>query len=190
MNTPRTKPVKRLTLSDYWHRKDGQEYLRGIENEQIAKAVGEILTRWPHVEDHMISLFSELTTIADLATARLVFRTIVNQNARIDIMRSMLAEAPHNMSLDKWSDHAIDEFASLNSMRNKYAHGLWWTRKSDNVVFLEERSDSYNAFEKRRRISAAELAEVQDRIVRFAHWLRTRWNERVEGELQLKRQTR
>lgn len=69
--------------------------------------------------------------------ARQVFRSIVNARDRINVMRSLLEDARINQDRGPEFDAVIDEFASLNSSRNRYAHGLFWVRNDGKIVLQE-----------------------------------------------------
>jgi hypothetical protein len=117
MNTPRTKPPKRykpkLTITP-----EGT-YTSGIKNNEISLALGQLITNWPHVEEKMAQFFGYILDIPDKQSARLIFRSIINQNIRIIIMRALLEKSPHHKDKGILFDEIIDEFAKLNSSRNK-----------------------------------------------------------------------
>jgi hypothetical protein len=72
MNTPRTKPPARYSPKV----KDAPDgmYSAGISNMGLAAVVGNIITLWPHTEEHVANLFGDLVGIEDEASARLVFQ--------------------------------------------------------------------------------------------------------------------
>jgi len=116
----------------------------------------------------MISFMSDLMgTDLHLAPARQVFRSVVSSEARIAIMRSLLEEAEVNRDKDASYDEILDEFASLNKIRNAYAHGLWSTSVDEKQsVWLEETSTDPFAvfFAKKRRVSLKELIGALERM--------------------------
>jgi hypothetical protein len=142
-----------------------QDYQSGIEDEAIDKLVGGILTLWPHVEEMMIPMFAELIGTTDQNSARLIFRSIINNNTRIEVMRAMLQRAPQHRAMGPCADALIDEFHALSRIRNGYAHGLWRTRKKDGKVFLEgEDRPTYDLQYERRRITESELVDIHERV--------------------------
>ena len=143
MNTPRSRPLRRYSV-EMDDTPDG-EYTAGIEQEKMAAAVGYLITVWPHIEEHMVDVFAELIGATDKHDARLIFRTIINQKARLDIMRSMLEGSPRHKEKDGELEEIIAEYSALNTRRNKYAHGLWWTYQDGARFFLEEETDTYLA---------------------------------------------
>jgi len=78
MNTPRTKPPVRYTTPGKSKLPSGV-YSVGIQNQQFAALLGTFLSLWPQIEEMMVGLFAELLEMEDEASARLVFRSIINQ---------------------------------------------------------------------------------------------------------------
>jgi hypothetical protein len=91
VNTPRTKKPKRYSGSTPGA--DDKEYQRGIMNEEMRGFVGFIITYWAHIEERMVPFFADLTGIDNEPNARIVFRSIINQKARISIMRALLEKS-------------------------------------------------------------------------------------------------
>jgi hypothetical protein len=127
MNTPRSKPPKRYSEPKPTKRlrPDGG-YSAGIYNAAFAVAIGQMTGVWPSVEEQMVGIFMILTGIKDLQSARQVFRSIINEQIRIKIMRNMLERSPAHTDKGQIYDEIIDEFHALGGIRNKYVHGLWW----------------------------------------------------------------
>jgi hypothetical protein len=131
------KPVKKY---------DGAR-LFGITEPKIGAAFGFMVSYWTQVEEQMILLLGQLITgkqnndwhVQD--TSRLIFRSIVSETARIKIMRALLEDAPQNVNMGSEFDAVLDEFSSLNSQRNKYVHGLWWTEPKSLDVLLTNPTD-------------------------------------------------
>lgn len=171
MNTPRSRPPVRFTNSAAGRQlnktplgvREG-----GLTNERMLVVLGSILASWPHLEEAMIHFMSDLMgTERHVAPARQVFRSVVSSEARIAIMRSLLEEAEINRDKDSSYDEILDEFASLNRVRNSYAHGLWWTSQDDKkLVWLQETSTDPFAslFGKERRVTLKELVGITQRI--------------------------
>ena len=51
-------------------------------------------------------------------------------------MRALLQKAPHNAHLSKEYDEIIDEFKSINQIRNDYVHGVWMVQNDTRAVFF------------------------------------------------------
>ena len=100
-------------------------YSSRIYPDKFALAIGRLATVWPYVEERMVGLFTELLDIPGKQSGRLIFRSIINQNIRITVMRNLLEKSPHHKDKTAYFDELIDEFASLNVARNTYLHGLW-----------------------------------------------------------------
>jgi hypothetical protein len=126
-----------------------------------------LITYWPLIEEQMVVVFKDLIGTDDQSTARLIFRSIINQNIRITVMRSLLEKSPHHTEKGVFFDELLDEFGSLNSMRNKYAHGLWYTYQDTGRIFIEEETDTYHLFFQKREVTAAELDNVTRRFSNF-----------------------
>ncbi|WP_374312161.1 hypothetical protein [Dongia sp.] len=161
MNTPRTRPPVRYSPK-ISPTKDGL-FRTGIANDQFAETIGLIITHWPHIEEKMVVIFADLTGIDDFSSARLIFRSIINQNTRIDIMTAMLEKAPQNRERAIFFDNIIKEFKALNRIRNTYAHGLWYTHEDGETIYLEAETDNYHAFLDKREVPLTELVDVLSR---------------------------
>lgn len=162
MNTPRSKKPKRYktTLIET----PGGMYQNGIQNHGLQRVIGLIITQWPHMEEKMVGFFGDLIGVADEGSARLIFRSIINQNTRLDIMRAVLQRSPLHKDSSASLDEIVDEFASLNVLRNKYAHSLWYTHEDGRRVFIEEETSAYHQFLAKREVTTAELLSVVQRM--------------------------
>jgi hypothetical protein len=72
------------------------------------------------------------------SAARQIFRSINSTAGRIKVMRSLLQASPLNQSKGPIYDHFINEFQSLTTIRNNYAHGLWYTTMDGKVTLLAD----------------------------------------------------
>ena len=162
MSTPRTKSPRRYKVK-ISNTPDGS-YSSGIGPDKFALAIGRLATVWPRVEERMVGLFTELLDIPDEQSGRLIFRSIINQNIRITIMRNLLEKSPHHMDKTVYFDELLDEFASLNAARNTYLHGLWYTYEDGARVFLEEKGESYAIFLVKREVPLKEITSVLKRM--------------------------
>ena len=166
MNTPRTKPP--IRYSPKIKEAPAGGYTAGVSNMGLAAVIGNIITVWPHLEEQMVYLFGELIGIEDVSSARLIFRSIINQNTRINIMTAMLQKSPLHKSKPIDFDQLIAEFASLNKMRNAYAHGLWYTYQDEKRIFIEEETETYDKFFDKREVTEKELNGVLRRMTELA----------------------
>lgn len=160
MNTPRTKPLQRYGSrpSKKGNTVDGH-YRSGLWNEKIVSAIGQIATYWPHVEEGMIEILRELLGGHKELPARQVFRSIINQQARIQVLTALLEQSWLNRHKDQFYDDIIGEFAGLNKKRNEYVHGLWWTHDSDRVFLCVEAIDD-GSFLDGREVTYKEVEAV------------------------------
>jgi hypothetical protein len=56
--------------------------------------------------------------------ARQIFRAVNGNAARIRVLKTLLEKAPINKEKTAIYDEIISEFGAINSIRNKFAHGL------------------------------------------------------------------
>jgi hypothetical protein len=185
MNTPRTKQPKRFTLqrASPVRTRDG-DYGTGLYNEPFITLIGQIATQWPHVEDVMIGILSDLLGNAPIrgrttGPARQIFRAVLSNRARTKIMASLLEKASINRNKDPFYDDVIEEFDKLNGKRNAYLHGLWYTHGSGKVFLSEQSLDDFHFFDA-REVKVGELEDVLDRmgtlltkVTRRYRWLRS-----------------
>lgn len=172
MNTPKTKKPKRYSGAE--PEDDGEEYTRGINNDKMCQYVGYVITFWPQLEERMVAFFADLAGVESEQDARIIFRSIINQKTRISIMRALLEKSPNHKARSEWFDSLIDEYASLNRIRNIYAHGLWYTRVSDSSVFIEEDAETHLPFLQKREVRADDIISILLRFNKFSGELQER----------------
>lgn len=169
MNTPRSKPPKRFEPyipKDKIKNIERGTYSQGIHNDTAAISLGVMVGLWVHVEEAMVQILRELCGDSSPLLnfpARLIFRSVVNQQARIKIMRSLLELSMHNREKPIDYDEIIDEFDKLNDQRNKLLHGLWWTRH-DGRLYYEEASLDNHSFLTSREVETKEIDDVTKRM--------------------------
>lgn len=180
MNTPKSRTPKRYIAPGSTADSEDEEgnYEPSIVEPFFAEVVGNILTLWPHIEGHMVFIFSELIGVEDIGNARLMFRSIINQKTRISVMKSMLEKSPDHTETSDWYDHIIDEFAALNRIRNIYAHGLWYTHKQTRRLYLDEEADRYEYRGPRREVSVVEMEALALRMSAFVDKLEAHFIEK------------
>jgi len=89
--------------------------------------------------------------------------------ARIKVLRSILEEGPLNATKDDFYDKTIDEYKSLNKIRNDYIHGLWYTHASGRLFISERTTDDLHFMEQRE----VELKEIEKFILRMGAFVQT-----------------
>ncbi|TAJ84546.1 hypothetical protein [Reyranella sp.] len=180
MNTPKSRKPRRYIAPGLNADPADEEgnYEPSILQPFLAEVMGNILTLWPHIEGHMIIIFSELIGAEDVGNARLMFRSIINQKARISVMKAMLEKSPDHIETSDWYDRIIDEFAALNRIRNIYAHGLWYTHKQTQRLYLDEETDNYESRGPRREVKVAELQALAERMSAFVDALEAHFTEK------------
>jgi hypothetical protein len=105
-----------------------------IVSPEFQAILGQIVSRWAHLEEQMIMFMGTLLADEHVSPARQIFRSVNSTQARIAIMRSLLEESMHNRDKGVEFDEIIDEFESLTKERNNYVHGLWWTDDANGAV--------------------------------------------------------
>jgi hypothetical protein len=141
---------------------DGR-YDSGIREPHFAAKFGEMASLWPHIEDRMIDILTELLGGYSSIPAHEIFRSIISVQARINVMRALLHRTELNDNKDQIYDEVIDEFNALNTLRNKYVHGLWQTNESGKIFFVEPSIDQKSVFES-REMPVSEIEALIDRM--------------------------
>lgn len=152
MNTPKSKMPKRYT------RKPAEPgtHKGFIQDPEVAALLGRMISQWSHIEEMMVDLFRELTTIQDHGVARIVFRSIIAQSAREKIMRAALERALVHKAKPAIYDELISEFMALNGIRNDYVHGLWWTDEQQRTI-LQVQTATWDIAVAGREVTKAEI---------------------------------
>lgn len=172
MNTPRApKPPKRWKpqTKPSPHAEGG--YF-GIVEPKAAAAFGFIITYWPHIEEWMIRVLDELLTGERAPhmsgrvspAARQVWSSVINAQARIKIMRTLLEKGPQNVAMPGGYDAILDEFDSLNDLRNRLVHGLWMTDHDRKRVMYWPAAVEEHTKRQPLRVTVEELEHVEARM--------------------------
>lgn len=165
MSTPRSKKAKRYPPPKPKPPKmppDGA-YESGVTDPKMKELLGDLASYWPHVEDAMVGFFDELLGANEAIPSRQLYKSIVNTQIRILIMRTLLERAALNKTKSDKYDAILDEFASLNKQRNTYLHGLWYTYE-DGRTFFSELSIDEDYFLDQREVKDKEIGAVIDRM--------------------------
>jgi hypothetical protein len=127
--------------------------------------LGAIVSRWSHVEEFMTRVLGDLLGVTSGAVPlRQMFRSIINAQTRITVMRNLLERAPRNRDKGPEYDELLDEFSAVNGLRNKYIHGLWSTHRGSGAVYFAEPTTDDFWFLTSRKIELQELEAVLVRI--------------------------
>ena len=176
MNTPRSKPPVRWT-KPVRKAASGKAAHWGIKDPEIAASLGFMISYWSQVEERMIWFLNALlrgerdTTPVAMQAARLIFRSIAAESARIKVMTALLEMAPHNAERGQNFDEVLDEFSTLNHLRNKYVHGLWRTEVNESgsfghVLLADPRQDM-SGHGAEHIVKATEINAVSGRMSRL-----------------------
>jgi hypothetical protein len=168
MNIPRTKESKRWKYKIPENRFTGS-FATEILNPDYLQVLGQIVTRWPHIEDIMMHLFAELLGISIYSghPVRHLYYSIVNARTRMDIMKSTLEESHFNKSRERAYDEILAEFDSLNRSRNTYVHGVWTTHVETGDIYLTHSLKDNSWLFRSRKVPLKELKQTIDKMIMF-----------------------
>ena len=122
--------------------------------------------QWAHLEEEMIAIMASLLGDIRDSPARQVFRSLTSEQVRLKVMRSLLEAARMNASKSLFYDEVIEEFASLNKIRNSYVHGLWSTHQETEKVFIAEATSEEDfPFLANKQISLKQMEDTVKRII-------------------------
>jgi hypothetical protein len=165
VNTPpKPKPPIRFDVDRLVVRLPEGTIYTGVKNDEIAMLLGRIAGQWTHVEEAMSRLLALILDSDDDMAARHIFRSIVNQHARITVMRNLLEKCLPAVGLDQTVDEKINEFEALNGCRNRYVHGVWMTDTDTGKVYLAEADVTHFVYLPSRRVTPNELVDVACRM--------------------------
>jgi hypothetical protein len=177
MNTPRTKSPKRW--KHFVERKrttplvSGHSSL-GINNPNFLQRIGAVATAWPFLEEAMADIFRELVgAVPNQMPYRHILREIISAQARIKLMRSLLENHPLNMAKGADYDKIIDEFESLNKIRNAYIHGLWSTHESGKVYLSSPEGDQIWFFDNEKEVRLKDMDNMLERMRELKNSIRS-----------------
>jgi hypothetical protein len=161
-DTKAKRPKRRKDDPQPWVKAPKGAYNSGISDQYILMRLGAICGIWTHIEEAMIDFFSFL--LGDKGgAARPVLRSIVNQEARIQVMRGVLENTWDTVNLSEACDDLLDEFKKVTALRNRYMHGLWFTHQ-DGKIYLRAPSVDYWDFSDTRRVTTKELDNFITRL--------------------------
>ncbi|MFN2473459.1 MAG: hypothetical protein ABR588_06020 [Sphingomicrobium sp.] len=170
MNTPKTrKPVRWKPSTTHYPPPEAGGYW-GIADTMVAAEFGFLVSYWWHVEETMTFVFEDLLegrkndTFSSNSAARRIFRTIISEDARIKLMTALLEGSPHNTGMSEVYDTILDEFKSLNSIRNDLVHGRWFTDAKTMVVTVRKSSNIPIESQRPQTITAAYLQSIVSRM--------------------------
>lgn len=167
MNTPPSKSPKRFKEArlDAKRLLPSGSYHLGAHHADYAQVLGLIASTFPHLEDSMIGVFAFLLDPKSNSSgvAKEIFRTVVNQQIRIQIMQTFLEKSPRHAKTPTHYDEIIDEFSKLNGLRNIYLHGLWTTHDTGDTFFTETSAEIFGELYP-RKVDIKELLGVLDRM--------------------------
>jgi hypothetical protein len=127
--------------------------------------LGALVTAWPFLEEAMADIFRELVgATPNPMPYRHILREIFSAQARIKLMRSLLEKHPLNMAKGDEYDKIIDEFESLNKLRNAYIHGLWSTHESGKIYLSSSEGDQAWFFDNEKEVRLKDIDNMLERM--------------------------
>lgn len=152
-------------------RASGVKFEFVIKNEEYTRCLGEILYLWANVEYFMPSFLAALVGGAHGSEYQ-IWHSIINANARIKVMESLLRHNPANVNRSPAYAWTLKRYKKLNERRNTYVHALWSTR-GDGEVFYQELNPEMPGTppSTRRKIAVKELKEYIWRLEAFQIYL-------------------
>lgn len=149
---------------------DGASY-HGICDPEVGAALALLITYWVTLEEHILGFQTILLGGKEglgnfqLAMAsRIIFKATISQQARIKLMRSLLQTLELHANRGAEYDAIIAEYDALNTLRNKYAHGLWNTLADGGEVVLRTSQSDLTKAGEPQQITAADLNSVIERM--------------------------
>lgn len=147
MNTPRTKQPKRFN-PDTWKQEFWRDAGSGddhyglcLEEPKAAVEFALLVTEFTHLE-HFMEKFAAHVLGTDDDTASHIMRSIISAKARIELLTSALERARRNQNKSIEFDKVIEEFLTLNKIRNDYVHARYVTNAhSGEVKWVTPKSD-------------------------------------------------
>ena len=142
----------------------------GIRNAAVAAAYGEVVSYWWHVESEMAVLLNDLligkkteSYGSDLPSITL-FRSIVSQKARIDVMRELLEQSDFDPEQTNIYKSLIDAFNDVNTERNMLVHAAWFTDIATGKVTIEPQTKKLIRARYSREMSVEALEATSARM--------------------------
>ena len=123
------------------------------------------------LEQKMADILSILLGTTTPEISGYVMRAIKSPKGRMDVMRDLLELAEHNKELPPSFDAAIDEFRSINGLRNDYIHGEWWTY-TDGQTYVSIFDEHGFGLVAGKPVGKTELQAVRGRITAHLDFVR------------------
>lgn len=121
-----TKPIRRYGPTQWKGLPSpGGKYRWDLGDENIAMALGVLVVRFSHAEEHLIDILRILIGSEDSGVARQIFRSVAGDKARLEIIRGLLERTIRNAKRTRDFDDALKAFEVVKNKRNRFVHGLW-----------------------------------------------------------------
>lgn len=98
------------------------------------------------------------------SASRTIFRSVVSQDARIKIMQNLLSSTKHNSLKPETFEEILEEFGSLNNIRNEMVHGVWHTTPDLKVVTRSKAGFLHETLTPEKQVKSKELTDLIRRM--------------------------
>jgi hypothetical protein len=160
-----SKPLKRYAIKPPNIDAPEGHYKPGILNEKFALLFAQNISIWVHVEDLMIGVLQDLLG-GKRTPARQIFHSVISNKVRTELLRVCLQRSKINAKKTDIYEMMILQFSKLNSKRNTFLHGLWYTHESGRVFLSESAVDDFHYFNSREvKIEEFEEMDKEMRIL-------------------------
>lgn len=135
MNTPakaRRFNSEAITLPS----QPGSTYVLSLTKPSFARLLAQIVSEFVHLEIEMADVLAVVLGMSQRQPADYVMRAIIAPRGRISLMQELLEKSYINKELSAKYDKTISEFSSINTARNNYVHGQWYTEINNKHVCL------------------------------------------------------
>ncbi|MBV1918124.1 MAG: hypothetical protein KUG65_08710 [Sphingomonadaceae bacterium] len=95
--------------------------------DEIAAQIGQIITRCTLLEQKMIDVFRLFSQIESQELAALGYAAIPSAQARLEMLRQSLLQAPAHIGSAETFSRILDEFEAISILRDECAQSVWWT---------------------------------------------------------------
>lgn len=138
------------------------------EHPKHAQAIGEITAAFNLIEYQLSSMFAFIMR-APPWHSRTAYYAIINANARIDVMKSLIAKLRLSKKEKEKVIALLGEAKLVSKKRNLYVHALWFCPKGTNINprILTEFNDPIETSQS-QPTTVKTLNEVKDQVQSFA----------------------
>lgn len=105
-------------------------------NPHVAGALGRLIVHWAAVEGCLMQILGALLNDQSQVGAQVIFEAIVSAMAKIEMLRTLASHTMQDGDLLQQLRALLDRCHDLNSVRNRFAHGIWGTFEGEAQLHL------------------------------------------------------